>query len=73
MSTPTTLTSRQVRSEFWKVHPQFRRGMMRQNGNWRQKTHNEHNATTRTAFVEFVDGLAREGRITEQVASNVTL
>lgn len=71
MSTP--LTSRQVRSEFWKAHPQFRRGMMRQNGNWRPKVQNEYNATTRTAFVEFVDGLAREGRITETVASNVTL
>lgn len=47
--------------------------MMRQNGNWRPKTHNEHNATTRSAFVEFVDALAREGRITEAVAGNVTL
>lgn len=47
--------------------------MMRQNGNWRAKTHNEHNATTRSAFVEFVDGLAKAGRITETVASNVTL
>lgn len=71
MSTP--LTSRQVRSEFWKAHPQFKRGMMRQNGNWRPKVQNEYNATTRSAFVEFVDGLAREGRITETVASNVTL
>ena len=71
MSTP--LTSRQVRSEFWKAHPQFKRGMMRQNGNWRAKVQNEYNATTRSAFVEFVDGLAREGRITETVAGNVTL
>lgn len=71
MSNP--LTSRQVRSEFWKAHPQFKRGMMRQNGSWRPKVQNEYNATTRSAFVEFVDGLAREGRITETVASNVTL
>lgn len=71
MSNP--LTSRQVRSEFWKAHPQFKRGMMRQNGNWRPLTHNEYNATTRSAFVEFVDALAREGRITETVAGNVTL
>lgn len=71
MSTP--LTSRQVRSEFWKAHPQFKRGVMRQNGNWRAKVHNEYNATTRSAFVEFVDGLAKAGRITETVASNVTL
>lgn len=73
MSTSTKLTSHQVRSEFWKTHPQFKKLFVRQNGEWRPRSQNEYGPACRTAFVEFVDALAREGRITEQVASNVTL
>ena len=34
---------------------------------------NRHNATTRTAFVDFVDSLAKAGEISEKLAFRVTL
>lgn len=60
-------TEQGVRAEFWRAHSQFRRLY---DLNRRQ---NQYPCDVRCAFCDFVDMLAREGRITEALASKVTL
>jgi hypothetical protein len=62
--TPTYITQRAVRVAFWDTHPNLLRRPGRQNA---QPTN------TRIAFCDFVDMLAREGHISEALASRVTL
>jgi len=64
-------TQAQIRASFWESHPDLDR-MARARGT-RSKGQNAQNATTRTAFVDYVDSLARDGVITEKLAHNVTL
>lgn len=60
-------SQREVRAAFWQIaRPPFhvkRRGF----------SHNNYPAETRFAFNDYVDALARSGRITENLASKVTL
>lgn len=58
-------TQSDVRDEFWAQHPQYRR-----HG---RKPQNSYPADVRCAFVDFVDHLARNGKISEQLAERVTL
>lgn len=64
-------TQKQVRAAFWAAHPALETVARR----CRQLSapQNSHNATIRTAFVDFVDSLARSGEISEKLASRVTL
>ena len=57
-------TQAQVRASFWETFPELKRNPGRQNN---QPT------DTRVAFVDYVDGLERNGEITEALASRVTL
>ncbi len=61
----TIKTQVEVRKAFWEAHPQFlRQGRLKQN---------DYPTDTRCAFVDFVDVLARDGQISEKLASKVTL
>ena len=60
-------TISQVREAFWDANPQFRSEYRK---TYRQ---NEYGATIRTAFVEFVDQLNKDGQISEKLAYRVTL
>lgn len=66
MKTFDMTTQEQVRDYFWHNFPDFeRRGhRVRQNA---------YSATIRSAFVDFVDMLERDGQISEKLASRVTL
>jgi len=55
----------EVRDAFWQGMPQHIRR------NWKRQ--NDYNATIRSEWVEFVDMLARNGHISEELAQNVTL
>jgi len=58
-------TIKSVRDSFWQSHPNFKR-----KGNQRQ---NSYNADIRSAFVDYVDYLRKDGVISEKLANNVTL
>lgn len=60
-----TLT--QLRTSFWQAHPEHT-GSFRKT--YRQ---NQYNATIRTAFVDYVDSLARDGIISEKLSNRATL
>jgi hypothetical protein len=62
---------KQIRASFWQSHPHLESFALM----WGIKTapHNRHNATTRTAFVDYVDLLAKAGEITEKLAFRSTL
>lgn len=64
-------TQKQIRAAFWELHPDLEAHARK----WGIKTapQNRHNATTRTAFVDFVDYLSRSGQISEALAQRVTL
>jgi hypothetical protein len=64
-------TQKQIRASFWQSHPDLEAHALK----WQIKTapHNRHNATTRTAFVDYLDTLARAGEISENLASRATL
>lgn len=57
----------QVRASFWELFPEF--------ADQYRKTYrqNQYNATIRTAFVDYVDSLAKSGTISESLARRVTL
>ena len=64
-------TQKQIRAAFWQQHPDLEAHALK----WGIKTapQNRHNATTRTAFVDFVDYLHRSGEISDALAQRVTL
>ena len=62
---------KQVRAAFWEAHPHF--DEQAREAGIRSKRQNEHCATVRCAFVDFVDMLARDGHISEKLAQKVTL
>jgi hypothetical protein len=64
-------TQKQIRAAFWQSHPDHEAHALK----WGIKTapQNRHNAATRTAWVDFVDYLAKEGEITEKLAFRATL
>jgi hypothetical protein len=69
MSTYTT--QKQVRRAFWDAHPHFEE-QARAAGIF-SKRQNEHCATVRCAFVDFVDQLEKADQISEALANRVTL
>lgn len=64
-------TQKQIRAAFWQAHPHLEAYARR----WGIKTasQNRHNTTTRTAFCDFLDYLARTGEISEALAFRATL
>jgi hypothetical protein len=64
-------TQKQVRSLFWDTFPHF--AEQARAAGILSKRQNYHCATVRCSFVDFVDSLARAGRISEKLAHRVTL
>lgn len=64
-------TQKQVREEFWAVHPHF--DEQARAAGIRSKRQNAQCATVRCAFIEFVDHMQRDGDINEALAQRVTL
>jgi hypothetical protein len=64
-------SQQQVRRAFWQSHPTHYAHAKK----WQIVTagHDRHTCETRTAFVDFVDHLAKSGAITERLAQRVTL
>lgn len=64
-------TQKQIRAQFWLDHPSF--DHQAREAGIRSKPQNEHCATVRCAFVDYVDMLRREGQISEALANRATL
>lgn len=62
------MTFPQIRNEFWQSLPADLQAQRRS-----RRRHNDYCATIRTEFSFFIDNLARDGRITETQAQNITL
>jgi hypothetical protein len=62
---------KQIRAAFWVAHPEL--DATARARRTRSKPQNHHNATTRCAFVDFVDTLNRSGQISDALAQRVTL
>ena len=60
-------TQKEVRERFWNTYPEFKSEYKT------RKRQNDYNATIRTAFVDFIDILQKNGEITQKQASNYTL
>lgn len=69
------MTALEIRGLFWSTHLGKVKGVsttvkMRSDAN---NVYFEHNATTRTAFCDFVGYLQKEGQISEALARRITL
>ena len=61
------ITLTQLRTSFWQTHLEHAESFRK---TYRQ---NQYNATIRTAWVDYVDNLARGGIISEKLANRATL
>ena len=60
-------TIAEIRKAFWEAHPEFK-------SEYRSKKHqNDYNPTIRTAFVDWLDSMRRDGTISDRHAKNATL
>jgi hypothetical protein len=70
-------TQKEVRDAFWRDNQDWNETYtkcVRTNGtNYRRRTQNEYPATIRSAFVDYVDRLCRNGEISDKLAQIVTL
>ena len=64
-------TQKQVRAAFWDAHPSF--DHQARAAGIRSKRQNEHCATVRCSFIDFVEYLHRDGQISDSLANRVTL
>jgi hypothetical protein len=67
-------TQKQIRAAFWSAHPTLTRRRHRYGWSASDKTAElVHHVDARSAFVDYVDQLAREGIISNELAERVTL
>ncbi len=71
MNRYTYTTQAQIRAAFWGEHPSF--DHQAREAGIRSARQNQHCATVRCEFVDFVDALARNGEISATLAACVTL
>ena len=71
MNRYTYSTQAQIRAAFWEAHPSF--DHQAREAGIRSARQNQHCATVRCTFVDFVDTLARNGDISAALAARVTL
>jgi hypothetical protein len=64
-------TQAELRREFWASFPELETEARRRRT--LSKGQNAQTTTTRCAFVDWMDGLARSGQVSERIASNATL
>jgi hypothetical protein len=68
---PTITTAAALRAAFWDAHPELdARARQRRT---RSKGQNAQDATTRTAWVDFVDAMHCVGHISDRLANTATL
>ena len=68
----TTITNqRELRKQFWISHPDF--AFQAREAGIISKPQNEHYATVRCTWVDWIDSLRRAGSISEALASRATL
>lgn len=67
----TITTQKQIRSLFWKEYQDVEGISRKRYVNFGNEKH--YNCTTRTAFTVFIDYLAREALISENLANRATL
>ena len=60
-------TITEVRKSFWEAHPEYVSEFKA------RKRQNEYRTDIRTAFVDYVDYLHRDGEISDSLAQRVTL
>lgn len=60
-------TEEEVRSSFWQTYPEYYPEYRL------HYSQNHYRTDIRVAFCDFVDGLQKDGVITEELADNVTL
>lgn len=60
------LTFNQIRNMFFETYPQFKAERKKKKGN-------NYSSTCGSCFVDFIDELNREGKITENQRSRITL
>lgn len=60
----------ELRADFWAQHPHLE---CRTNSRGNPRRQNDQPCTTRCAFVDYVDSLARNGNISPKLAQNATL
>ena len=61
------LTFSEVRNLFFETFPQYKSERRA------RKSQNEYSCDCRCAFVDFVDSLMKDGKISERAADNITL
>jgi hypothetical protein len=72
MTTRYTITTQKaLRLAFWEAHPDF--DHQAREAGIRSKPQNEHCATVRCAFVDYVDNMNRCGVISDALAQRATL
>lgn len=64
-------TQKEIRRRFWIAHPGLEHQVLE--AGIKTRPQNEHCATVRCAFCDFVEHLHRAGQISEALASRVTL
>ena len=64
-------TQRELRRRFWADHPDF--AFQAREAGIISKGQNEQCATVRCTFVDWLDGLARDGEVSEALAHRATL
>jgi hypothetical protein len=64
-------TQRELRKRFWQDHPHY--AEQARAAGIISKPQNEHCATVRCAFVDWLDGMHRSGEISEVLADRATL
>lgn len=67
MNTKNKMSFKEIRSNFWMLYPEFQKEFRC------RKKQNDYNATIRSAFVEYINSLARDGQITTSQAYRITL
>jgi hypothetical protein len=71
-TTKTMTTQKQIRARFWRDHKGIA-GISRKQITDYSGDGKMHNTDTRTAFVDWIDALAKSGEISEQLADKATL
>lgn len=69
----TYTNQKQIRTAFWEAFPDLPRKRHRYSWNASTKDELVHHTDTRCAFVDFIDQLHRNGKISEALAQRATL
>lgn len=67
-------TQRELRDEFWRQHPRFKRRMVKVGPDrYRQATQNDYPTDVRVAWCDWVDHMNKSNQISDALAERATL